>query len=67
MPKTATAKSTEEIPKIKPKYSTFKNRPVISLPLVEGGNIWFTFGLSKAKLILEYLDEIKVFVREHDE
>ena len=26
----------------------------------------FSFGVSKAKLILEYLDEIKAFIAKHD-
>lgn len=48
----------DETYKSLPEYSTFKGRPVISLPLVEGSSIRFTFGLSKAPLILEYIDEI---------
>jgi len=45
-----------------PEFGMFKGNAVISLPLVEGSSFKFTFGVTKAKLILEYLKEIKEFV-----
>lgn len=43
----------------------YKGSPTISLPT---GNpkFPFTFGLTKAKLILTYLEDIKKFVEEND-
>jgi hypothetical protein len=41
--------------------SEFKGSPVISLPT--GNQYPFTFGLTKAKLIIEYYDDIKAFVK----
>jgi len=49
-----------------PEFGAFKGNVVISLPLVEGTNFKFTFGLTKAKLIVEYLEEIKGFVNKYD-
>ncbi len=43
----------------------YKGSPTISLPT---GNprFPFTFGLTKAKLILAYIEDIKKFVEEND-
>jgi len=49
-----------------PEFGTFKGNAIISLPLVEGSSFKFTFGVTKAKLILKYLKEIKDFVNKHD-
>lgn len=43
------------------KYDTFKGSETIGLPMDEEGKYYFTFGKKKAKLILDYLDEIKAF------
>ena len=44
----------------------FNGRPVLILKRGEGDKYAFTFGLSKARLIMENLDEIKKFVEEND-
>jgi len=49
-----------------PEFGAFKGNATISLPLIEGSDFKFTFGLTKAKLILEYLEEIKGFINKHD-
>jgi len=46
--------------------SEFKGKPVIILKRQEDDKYAFTFGLGKAKLILENLEEIKKFVEEND-
>jgi len=43
-----------------PRYGTFQGHTVISIPLGREG--YFSFGLTKAKALLAYLDDIKVFV-----
>ncbi len=48
------------------KIGEFKGNPVISLPVGGSDRYPFTFGLSKAKAILEYIDDIKKFVEDHD-
>ena len=44
------------------KYSEYKGKPTIGLPTDKEGKYYFTFGLNKAKLILEHIDEIEKFV-----
>jgi hypothetical protein len=44
----------------------YKGSPVISIPISPDGKFPFTFGLSKARAILKYIDEIKKFVEEND-
>ena len=46
--------------------SEFNGRPVIILKRSEEDRYAFTFGLNKARLILENLEEIKKFVEEND-
>lgn len=47
-----------------PKVDSYKGRPVLVLnPEVP---FPFSFGLTKAKLILENLEAIKAFVAQHD-
>ncbi len=48
------------------KIGEFKGNPVISLPVGGSDRYPFTFGLSKAKAILEYIDDIKKFVEDND-
>ncbi len=57
---------TEETYKAPATYGEYKGRPTIILPLIEGSSFKFTFGLSKARLILEYLPEIKEFVEKFE-
>lgn len=52
-----------------PSVGEFKGKPVLRIPLVENPDPetawhWFTFGKSKAKAILKYLDAIRSFVGE---
>ena len=44
----------------------YKGNAIISLPVSGSTKYPFTFGLNKAKAILEYLDDIKKFVDEND-
>ena len=45
--------------------SEFKGKPVLIIKRTEEDNFPFTFGLAKAKLILENIEEIKKFVEEN--
>lgn len=44
----------------------FKGNAVITLKRNEEDKYGFTFGVTKAKLLLEHIDDIKKFVEEHD-
>lgn len=46
--------------------SEYKGRPMLVLKRNEEERFPFSFGLTKAKMILEHLDEIKKFVAEED-
>jgi len=46
--------------------SEFKGNPMIVLKNDEEDKFPFQFGLKKAKLILENIEEIKKFVEKHD-
>ena len=45
----------------------FKGNPTIKIFINNDPNYYFSFGLGKAKAILEYLDEIKNFVKENED
>jgi len=45
--------------------SEFKGKPIIILKRAEEDNYPFSFGVAKAKLILENIEEIKKFVEEN--
>ena len=47
--------------------SEFNGRPVIILKRDENDKYPFTFGLSKARLILENIKEVEKFVKENEE
>ncbi|MFA4889471.1 MAG: hypothetical protein WC628_07885 [Candidatus Omnitrophota bacterium] len=47
--------------------SEFKGKPILVLRRSEEDKFPFSFGLSKARLIIEYIDEIKKFVAENNE
>ena len=47
--------------------SEFKGKPVIIIRRSEDDKYPFTFGMSKAKLILENIEEIKKFVADNSE
>ena len=44
----------------------YKGQPVIVLKRNDNDKYPFSFGLSKARLIIEYFEEIKKFVAEND-
>jgi hypothetical protein len=46
--------------------SEFKGKPVLVIKRSEDEKFPFSFGLSKAKMILENIEEIKKFVAEND-
>lgn len=45
----------------------FKGHPILVLSKKEDDKFPFRFGVSKAKLILEHLEDIKKFVADNDE
>lgn len=45
--------------------SEYKGKPIIVIKRSEDDKYPFSFGVSKAKLILENIDEIKKFVEEN--
>ena len=49
------------------KTGTYKGSPTISLLRTEDDRFPFTFGLKKAQLIAENIDDILNFVAEHEE
>lgn len=44
----------------------FKGSPTITIFINKNENYRFSFGLGKARTILDYLDEIKKFVDDHE-
>lgn len=42
----------------------YNNNPVISLP--DGSKFGFTFGVKKAKVIMDNLEHIKKFIEDND-
>lgn len=46
--------------------SEYKGKPIIVVKRSEDDKYPFSFGVSKARLILENLDEIKKFVEENE-
>lgn len=44
----------------------YKGNAIISLPVSGSTKYPFTFGLNKAKAIIEYLDDIKKFVDDNE-
>lgn len=47
--------------------SEFKGNPMIVIKNDEEDKFPFQFGLKKAKLVLENIEEIKKFVEKHDQ
>ncbi len=47
--------------------SEYKGKPILVLKRSEDEKFPFSFGLSKAKMILENIEEIKKFVDENQE
>ncbi len=60
--------SEEKVPeeKMAATIGEYKGNAIISLPVAGSTKYPFTFGLNKAKAILEYLDDIKKFVEDND-
>lgn len=48
------------------KYTEYNGNPIITLKRNQDERWPFSFGLSKAKRILECYDDIKKFVAEHE-
>ena len=46
--------------------SEFKGRPMLVLKRNEEEKFPFSFGLTKARMILDHIEEIKKFVAEND-
>lgn len=46
--------------------SEFKGRPMLILKRSEDEKFPFSFGVAKAKMILEHLEEIRKFVEENE-
>ena len=46
--------------------SEYKGNPVLVLKNTEEDRFPFSFGLKKAKLILEHIEDVKKFVTKHD-
>lgn len=46
--------------------SEYKGNPMIVLKNSEEDKFPFQFGLKKAKLVLEHIEDIKKFVEKHD-
>jgi hypothetical protein len=48
-----------------PIRGTYMNKPTLSLPREANDRFPFTFGVAKAILILENIDAIRAFVKDH--
>ena len=46
--------------------SEYKGNAIISLPVAGSTKYPFTFGLNKAKAIMQYLDDIKKFIKDNE-
>jgi hypothetical protein len=58
MPENETAKQDEVT------VGEYKGNPVITLPIGPRGG--FTFGLTKARAIIKYLDDIRAFIEKNE-
>ncbi|MDD5432154.1 MAG: hypothetical protein PHO70_04105 [Candidatus Omnitrophica bacterium] len=47
-------------------FGDYKGKPVMIIRRDENDRFPFSFGLSKAKLILENIEEIRKFVKDND-
>lgn len=56
----------EEKQELKVTIGEYKGNPTITLPTTADGKYPFTFGVTKAKAILKYHDDIRRFVEIHD-
>lgn len=53
--------------KMTAKRTSYKGNPLLELSNGNGGKYPFSFGLKKARLILDNIDEIKKFVEDQDQ
>lgn len=44
----------------------YKGAKVLNIPLDKSGKFQFTFGITKARAIMEYIDDIQKFVEENE-
>jgi len=49
------------------KFGEFKGHKTISLSRGDDDKYPFTFGIAKARLVLEHLEDIKKFIEENDQ
>ena len=59
----------EENKVVKPELSEFKGKPVLRIPLVDAPSPdvtwhWMSFGKTKAKAIVKWIEEIRKFSEE---
>jgi hypothetical protein len=61
--------NTETKPTVKPAatVSEYKGKPTLNIPLDADGKWLFSFGVGKARKILEYFDEIRDFIAQQPE
>ena len=55
-------KNFSEPPQLKPYVDSYQNRPVLCIPTGNRKFPYFTFGIAKARAILNNLEAIKAFV-----
>jgi len=46
--------------------SEYKGNPMLVLKNTEDDKFPFQFGLKKAKLVLEHIEDVKKFIQKHD-
>ncbi len=62
-----TEKNPKGYPVVKePTVDSYKGNPILYLPMTEDGSFPFSFGVSKARAILENLDAVKEFIRMNE-
>ncbi len=52
--------------KLSATVSEYKGNAIISLPVAGSTKYPFTFGLNKAKAIMQYIDDIKKFIDDNE-
>ena len=57
-------REVDPMEKREPKRDEYKGNPLLVLPLAD--NREFSFGLGKARAILEFIEAVRCFVREHE-
>jgi hypothetical protein len=49
------------------KVDTYKGKPILQLLRSEDDHYPFSFGVAKAKMVIESIEVIKAFVKKYDE